>query len=431
MIPRYENKEITNIWSDKNKFTYFFQIELELLKALENQNLIPKNISTHIEKNTQINPERILEIEQTTYHDVIAFCSSITEQCPPELGKYFHYGVTSSDIIDTALSLQIKDSLIIVIHKLETFLTTLKMRAIETKDIITFGRSHGIYAEPMSFGQKILGHYSEIKRRHTDLKLFFENELTMQLSGAVGNYTVLSPEIELIVAKKLKLKVETVSTQIIPRDRIAKLISITSLLANAIERLAVEVRHLHHSDVNEVSEGFKKGQKGSSTMPHKKNPISTENLTGLSRFLRSHLSLALENSILWHERDISHSSAERLYLPDHFGILCYILERFNSTMLNLEIHQNRIEEKVNSRAHYLSSYYLHYLIQNCPNLTREKIYSVVQQVSFQLENENTFHNFHKLLEKELNIALPVISAENLKSIFLKHVDTVFKRAIED
>lgn len=431
MIPRYENKEITKIWSDENKFNYFLKIEIDLLKVLEEKKVIPAGVAIHIEKNAKINLTRILEIEQLTHHDVIAFCSSITEQCSPELGKFFHYGVTSSDIIDTALSLQLKSSLGLVLQYLETFLETLKNRAIETKNIITFGRSHGIYAEPMSFGQKILGHYAEFKRRHKDLKLFYDNDLTMQLSGAVGNYTLLTPEIEEAVARKLSLSVEPVSTQVIPRDRIAKLISLTSLLANAIERLAVEIRHLHHSDVNEVKEGFKKGQKGSSTMPHKKNPIATENLTGLSRFLRSHLTLALENSILWHERDISHSSAERLYLPDHFGILCYALERFNTTMLNLEIEQENIENKVTTKAHYLSSYYLHFLIQHCPGLTREKIYSVVQQVSFLLEQDNSFTLFHESLERELGTSVPLVSAKDLKSIYLKHVDKVFARTIEN
>jgi adenylosuccinate lyase len=338
--------------------------------------------------------------------------------------------VTSSDIIDTALTLQIKESLEHVLKYLENFLSTLEKRAVETKNIITFGRSHGIYAEPMSFGQKLLSHYAEFKRRHRDLKSFYENELTMQMSGAVGNYTLLTPEIEILVAEKLKLLVEPVSTQVIPRDRIAKLISLTSLLANAIERLAVELRHLHHSDVNEVKEGFKQGQKGSSTMPHKKNPIATENLTGLSRFLRSHLNIALENSILWHERDISHSSAERLYLPDHFGILCYALERFNSTMINLEIDIPRIENKVTQRAHYLSSYYLHFLIKHCPDLTREKIYSVVQQVSFHLENENSFKAFHENLEKDLGVSVPLIAASDLKSIYLKHVEEVFSRTLK-
>lgn len=296
------------------------------------------------------------------------------------------------------------------------------------------GRSHGIYAEPMSFGQKLLGHYAEFLRRKKDLENFYNEELTIQLSGAVGNYTILNPSMEERVAHKLGLKVEPVSTQIIPRDRIAKLISITSLIANAIERLAVELRHLHHSDIREISEGFAKGQKGSSTMPHKKNPISGENLTGLSRYLRSHLTMALENAILWHERDISHSSAERLYLPDHFGILCYALDRFTSTMNNLEIDREYIEQKVMNHAHYLSSYYLHVLIEKIENITREELYALVQKVSFNEEAKKNPDKFRQGLVAELklkniDVDLPELNGKGIKDIYLKSVDHVFARVL--
>lgn len=430
MITRYEIPEITAIWSDENKFKTFFQIELELLTALENLSLIPQGIAKEVGQTAKINTVRIEEIEKTTRHDVIAFCTSITEQLPKETGKYFHYGVTSSDIIDSALTLQIRSSLEIVLKAYDAFLDSLKDRALETKNVITLGRSHGMYAEPMSFGQKLLGHYAEFKRRRDDLAHFMETELTIQLSGAVGNYTILKPQVEEMVAKNLSLQVEPVSTQIIPRDRLAKLISITSLMANAIERLAVEIRHLHHSDVHEVAEGFRKGQKGSSTMPHKKNPIATENLTGLSRFLRSHQTLAMENSILWHERDISHSSAERLYLPDHFGILTYALKRFTQTMDQLEIDQKTIEDKVYQNSHYLSSFYLHHLIKSCPTLSREDLYAVIQTASF----ESTPALFRKailnsLSEKSLKVELPEMNPEGLKAIYLGSVEQIFKRVL--
>jgi adenylosuccinate lyase len=291
-----------------------------------------------------------------------------------------------------------------------------------------------MYAEPMSFGQKLLGHYAEFKRRRLELEEFYKNELTIQLSGAVGNYTILTPDIEESIAKKLGVKVEDVSTQIIPRDRIAKLISITSLLANAIERLAVEIRHLHHSDVKEVAEGFRPGQKGSSTMPHKKNPISSENLTGLARFLRSHLTMALENSILWHERDISHSSAERLYLPDHFGILVYALERFTTTLNLLDIDTVVIEGKVLNHTHYLSSYYLHFLIANCQSITREELYMIIQAASFDLEAKSSPIKYREFIQnllknKKIDLLLPEVSAEGLKDIYLKSVDHIFKRVL--
>jgi adenylosuccinate lyase len=436
MIPRYEAKEITSIWSDKNKYQTFLKIELELLHALEVNKIIPKGIASTIESTAVIKPERIDEIELVTRHDVIAFCTSITEQFPDDIGKFFHYGVTSSDIIDSALTLQIKTSLDVVLRAYDQFLDALLARAIETKTLMTLGRSHGMYAEPMSFGQKLLGHYAEFKRRKSDLEEFYKNELTIQLSGAVGNYTILPPEIEESIARKLGVKVEEISTQIIPRDRLAKLISITSLVANAIERLAVEIRHLHHSDVREVAEGFRTGQKGSSTMPHKKNPISAENLTGLSRVLRSHLAIALENSILWHERDISHSSAERLYLPDHFGILTYALERFTKTINMLDIDEAAIEGKVINHTHYLSSYYLHFLISNCNSVTREDLYAILQAASFDPIAKSSPVKFREFIQEELklrkiNVLLPEVNSKGLKQIYLKSVDHIFARVLKN
>ena len=434
MIPRYEARAITPIWSDENKFKTFLQIEIELLRALEVKKMIPAGIADQVSKTALINTKRIEEIELTTRHDVIAFCTSITEQLPSEVGKYFHYGVTSSDIIDSALTLQIKASLEVVLKSYDLFLEALKARAIETKSLMTLGRSHGMYAEPMSFGQKLLGHYAEFKRRRDELEDFTKTELTIQLSGAVGNYTILTPDIEENVAKNLGLNVEEVSTQIIPRDRIAKLISITSMVANAVERLAVEIRHLHHSDVREVAEGFRQGQKGSSTMPHKKNPIASENLTGLSRFLRSHLTIALENCILWHERDISHSSAERLYLPDHFGILTYMLERFTTTITMLDIDEKVVEGKVLNNTHYLSSYYLHFLIKNCESLTREDLYSIIQAASFDEVAKSTPAKYREFIQNELkskniSVMLPEVNAEGLRSIYLKSVDHIFNRVL--
>lgn len=434
MISRYEAKNITPIWSDENKYRTFLKIELELLHALEEKQMIPNGIAATISKTAKILPDRIDEIELVTRHDVIAFCTSITEQLPADIGKYFHYGVTSSDVIDSALTLQIKASLEVAMKSFDLFLEALKARAVETKMLMTLGRSHGMYAEPMSFGQKLLGHYAEFKRRRQELEDFYKNELTIQLSGAVGNYTILTPDIEESVARKLGVKVEDVSTQIIPRDRIAKLISITSLVANAIERLAVEIRHLHHSDVKEVAEGFRPGQKGSSTMPHKKNPISSENLTGLSRFLRSHLTMALENAILWHERDISHSSAERLYLPDHFGILVYALDRFTTTLNLLDIDTVVVEGKVLNHTHYLSSYYLHFLIANCEAITREELYTIIQAASFDPEAKTSPVKYREFIQvslkkQKIDLKLPEVSPEGLKEIYLKSVDHIFKRVL--
>lgn len=432
MISRYEVKDIADIWTDQNKFQNFLVIELALLEALESEKKIPEKTHEHF-KNVKIDPKRIEEIEKETRHDVIAFCTSITEQVPTEMGKFFHYGVTSSDIIDSALSLQIRESLTIQLNAMKELLQSLTLRAQETKDWLTIGRSHGMFAEPMSFGQKFLSYVTELKRRIKDLEEIIAEEITMQLSGSVGNYTLLSPTIESYVAKKLKLKVEPLSTQVIPRDRIAKILQANALTACLIERFCIEVRHLHHSDVKELAEGFAKGQKGSSIMPHKKNPISSENLSGLSRVIRSHADIAMQNTLLWHERDISHSSAERMILPDNFGLTVYALRRFKTMVDNLELYRENIENKVFQNAHYLSSYYMHFLIESVPNIKREDLYKILQTVSF-AENTNTPEKFRATLLTELqreNIQtnLPIVDAKGLRAIYLKSIDTIFERSL--
>ncbi len=434
MIPRYDKAEISSIWSEHNKFSTYLKAELAILKALEGTH-VPEGISDQIKSKSVINPERIAEIEAVTKHDIISFCTSITENIDPQIGKYFHFGVTSSDIIDTALTLQIKESLEVVLPALKDLLHSLHNRANETKNLLSMGRSHGMFAEPMSFGQKWLGFYSELSRRYRDLKDFYENDLTVQFSGAVGNYTILTPELEKKAADHLGMKVEPVSTQVIPRDRIAKMITIIGLIGTAIERVALEIRHLHHSDVDELHEGFSKGQKGSSTMPHKKNPISGENLTGMARMLRSHVSIAMENILLWHERDISHSSTERMYLPDAFGILYYATTRLNSTMKNLVFHEEKIESKVERSFTYLSSYYLHQLILNS-DYTREELYELVQKASFEGHQSNSKQIFFDTLkslaqDKGIKVSLQAPDEKGLREIYLKNIDSVFNRVMED
>lgn len=431
MISRYDSPEISAIWTDLHKFETYLQVELAVLQALE-KDIVPKGVSAAIAKSATINPLRIDEIEKITRHDIIAFCTSITENIAPEIGKYFHFGVTSSDIIDTSLTIQIKESLEAIIPLFEELLTVLKCKALEFKDIVAMGRSHGMYAEPLSFGQKFLGHYAEFQRRFEEYKTFYATELTGQLSGAVGNYTIISPSHEKQALKTLGLKVEPVSTQVIPRDRIAKLITLGALTASAIERLAVEIRHLHRSEVFELHEGFAKGQKGSSTMPHKKNPISAENLTGMARFLRSHVSMALENIVLWHERDISHSSSERMYLPDHFGILFYSLKRLKSTISNLIIHQDVIEKRVEDNFIYLSSFYLHKLIEQT-NLNRDELYAITQTAAFEARDAQDFYNslLSSLAERGLNVVLPNPNFEEIKKIYLASAHEVFHRTMKN
>lgn len=434
MIPRYEKTEISSLWSENAKFETYLEVELAIMKAIEGDK-IPVGLSQKIRNKVNISPARIAEIEAITRHDIIAFCTSITENLTPEEGRFFHFGVTSSDIIDSALTLQIKRSLERILPVYEGLLHALAKRAKQQKETIAMGRSHGMMAEPLSLGQKLLGHYNEFSRRYKELRDFTHNELSVQFSGAVGNYTILTPDQELKAARELGVDIEPLSTQVIPRDRIAKLISLNALTASAIERLAVEIRHLHRTEVNELHEGFSKGQKGSSTMPHKKNPISGENLTGMARFLRSHLSMALENIVLWHERDISHSSTERLYLPDHLGILYYSLERLTKTVNQLEFHQDVIEQRVQNNFGYLSSFYLHQLIEKT-STTREELYSIVQMAAFKGQEEKDPKVFLQVLQKGLEDKghkapeLPLPTFDEAKKIYLKHVDQIFERSFK-
>ena len=431
MIERYNSPEISDIWNDQSKFKFYLEVELALLEALEEKAIIPKGVSSTIKEKATIKPERIKEIEAQTKHDVIAFCTSITENFSNDISKFFHFGCTSSDIIDTATNLQIKKSLSLILPLYEGLLEELKAKATEYKYTPCMGRSHGMNAEPMSFGQKFLSAYAEFKRHYQDLKSYYDNEITGQVSGAVGNYTVLDTEIEKNVMEKLGLKVEEISTQVIPRDRIAKLISINALVASAIERLSIEIRHLHHSDIGELFEGFSKGQKGSSTMPHKKNPISGENLSGLARVLRSHLTIAHENILLWHERDISHSSAERLMLPDNLGLMFYALKRLKKTIKNLVINTDHMGSKLQKSYTYLSSYILHSILPQVA-MKREEVYAIVQKAAFE---SNDPQEFVEMVQKDIPDgpdfnSIKALDPESLKKIYLKEVDQVFSRVLD-
>jgi adenylosuccinate lyase len=289
------------------------------------------------------------------------------------------------------------------------------------------GRSHGMFAEPMIFAQKFLSFHQEIRRRLKDFEMIIQNNLTGQFSGAVGNYTIIESEIEELALKEIGLRPEQVSTQVIPRDHIAKIVTNGALLASALERMAIEFRLLHHSDVSELHEGFKKGQKGSSTMPHKKNPISSENISGLSRIIRSHVEIALENNILWHERDISHSSAERLYLPDHFGLLVYALRRMTSTVKSLELHREKIEAKAFTNFTALSSYLLHEMIL-LNQASREELYAFVQEASFTAKTADDFFQWINSKGKEKGYKLPKrLNESDLKLHYVNRFKDVLKR----
>lgn len=421
MIERYLYLEIAKIWEEETKYRYFLQVELALLKHLEAEGRVPSG--THAQfTNVSIDLERIHEIEKTTNHDVVAFCESITEQIPKKYAKYFHYGVTSSDIIDTALSLQVGASLEVIASELITLLSQLKTIIKKTENILGLGRSHGVFAEPMIFAQKFLSSYAEFNRRLSEIK---EIALTGQISGAVGNYSLITPEIEYSVLEELGLYAEEVSTQVIPRDHLAKLTHTFSLLACAVERLAIEIRHLHHEDINEAREGFKEGQKGSSTMPHKKNPIATENLTGIARTIRSYVTIAEQNCLLWHERDISHSSAERIYLADMFGYTAYALKRMGQTLENLSFNAENIERKVLENPKVFSSIILHKLIRHT-DLSREEAYSRVQECSF---GDDAINEFKKLFES-YNIDFEFEDINSTKRFYQKNFDKKKNRVLK-
>lgn len=425
MVPRYEQKDITAVWTDEAKYGFFLEVELALLETLEKFGKIPsQGAAQTIRARAKINAARVNEIEAVTQHDVIAFCTSITEQVPAETGKWFHFGCTSSDVIDTALALQLKKSMELIIPEFKVAVNLLRDKADQYKNLLTIGRSHGMYAEPMSFGQKFLLAYTEFSRRYQEFNDFYQHELTGKMSGAVGNYTVLTPEMEADLMQRIGLKAESVSTQIVPRDRVAKLVSIISLFASALERFEIEIRHLHRSDVAEVAEGFAPGQKGSSTMPHKKNPIAAENLSGIARLLRSHLLIAHENILLWHERDISHSSAERLYLPDMFGLMQYALRRLQRQLKNLEVNEARVREKAEGAFQSLSSFYLHALLPEWKG-TREELYAIIQKAAFAAKSAQEFHAH---LSKEAK-GLPDV--KSLDDVYLKNVDATYARVDQD
>ena len=421
MVPRYEQKDMTALWTEEAKFTCFLQVELALLESLEEAGIAPKGVAQNIRSKARIRPERVAEIEATTHHDVIAFCTSITEELSSEHAKWFHFGCTSSDIIDTALSLQLKNSIDLILPCYRKVVVQLREKAEKYKMLLTIGRSHGMYAEPMSFGQKFLSAYAEFSRRLQELEEFAKTEITGKMSGAVGNYTVLSPTIETKTLTRLGLGVEPVSTQVVPRDRLAKFVSIASLFASALERFEIEIRHLHRSDVGEVYEGFLPGQKGSSTMPHKKNPIAAENLSGIARLIRGYLTVAHENVLLWHERDISHSSAERLYLPDLCGLWLYSLRRLSRQLDLLHVEEVRVRSKADSAFQSLSSFYLHALLPNWGS-HREALYAVIQKAAFEATDAA---DFHARLEKESGLKLP--QGVSLDSVYLKAVDETFAR----
>jgi len=430
MIERYSRKELTNIWSEKNKYQIWLDVEIAAAQAMEKLGQIPKGVSSIVKKKGRINVQRIHAIEAKVKHDVIAFLTSITEKAGIN-ARYLHQGMTSSDVLDTSFNIQLVQSGKILISDIDKILKILKRQAKKYKYTPCIGRSHGIHAEPITFGLKLASFYEEFKRNRKRLVIAIDEVSTCAISGAVGTFANINPNVEKHVAKKLKLKVEPISTQIIPRDRHAFYFSVLAIIAGSIERVAIEIRHLQRTEVYELQEYFSKDQKGSSAMPHKKNPILSENLTGLSRIVRSAVVPALENIALWHERDISHSSVERNIGPDANITLDFALSRLGNILDKMIIYPKNMIKNINATKGLIFSQEI-MLELTKSGLSREKSYKIVQSSAKKCFAENL--NLFNVISNDKFI-MTKISTKKLKSIFnysshFKNVNLIYRRVFK-
>ena len=430
MISRYSRKELVSIWSEENKYKIWLDVEIAAAEAMEKYKIIPKGVASLVKKKGKIKVKRIHDIEAKVKHDVIAFLTSITEQTGLK-ARYLHQGMTSSDVLDTTLNIQLVQSGNILLRDIDKILSVLKKQAKKYKLTPCIGRSHGIHAEPITFGLKLASFYEEFKRNKLRLKDAIENVSTCAISGAVGTFANINPKVETYVAKKLKLKAEPISTQIIPRDRHAHYFSVLGIIAGSVERVATEIRHLQRSEVYELQEYFSKDQKGSSAMPHKKNPILSENLTGLARMVRSYVIPALENISLWHERDISHSSVERNIGPDANITLDFALVRLSGILEKMIVYPKTMIKNLNlTRGLVFSQEVMLELTKS--GIAREKAYRLVQSHAKASFAKNT--NLLTLLKSDKSITSK-ISEKRLDKIFtydkhLKNVNYIFKRVFK-
>jgi adenylosuccinate lyase len=430
MIERYSRKEAKIIWEEKNKYKIWLDIEIAAAQAMEKLKVIPKGVSLKVKKKAKINVERIHKIEKKVHHDVIAFLTSINEKVGPQ-GKFLHKGMTSSDVLDTCFNIQLIQASKILMKDIDAILKVLKNRAFKYKKTICIGRSHGIHAEPLTFGLKLASFYEEFKRNKMRLEGAVKEISTCAISGAVGTFANVDPKIEYYVAKKLNLKVEPISTQVIPRDRHAYYFSILAIIAGSIERVATEIRNLQRTELQEVEEFFDKNQKGSSAMPHKKNPILSENLTGLARMVRSYVVPALENISLWHERDISHSSVERNIGPDSTITLDFALNRLKNILENMNVYPQKMLKNLNITNGLIFSQRVMLELTKY-GFTREKAYLIVQKNAQNSWKKNI--SFFTSLNKDPLINTK-ISNKNLIKMFdinyhTKKIDLVFKRVFK-
>ncbi len=430
MIERYSRKELKAIWEDYNKYSIWLDIELAAAEAMEKLKIIPRGIVKKVKSKAKINVKRISDIEDKVKHDVIAFLTSIAEKSGKE-ARYLHKGMTSSDVLDTCFNLQLKQSGEILLKDIDELLRSIKKKAIKHKFTLCIGRSHGIHAEPITFGLKLLTFYQEFLRNRKRLESSIKEISTCAISGAVGTFANVDPRVENYVAKKLKLNIEPVSTQIIPRDRHAQFFSTLGIIASSIERFAIEIRHLQRTEILEVEEFFGKKQKGSSAMPHKKNPILSENLTGLARLVRSSVIPALENVALWHERDISHSAVERNIGPDSTIALDFALCRLANVVKNLNIYPKNMIKNLNITNGIFFSQRVLLELTNA-GFAREEAYKIVQKNAMKSWNNNSPFYENIARDKKITNKIPV---NKLKKLFnfsyhTKKINIIFRRSLK-
>ena len=430
MIKRYSRKELTDIWSEENKYKIWLNIEVAAAEAMEKLGQIPRGVASVVRKKAKIDVKRIHKIESEVKHDVIAFLTSVTEKAGIK-ARYLHQGMTSSDVLDTSFNIQMVQSGKIILKDIDQILKVLKKQAKKYKFTPCMGRSHGIHAEPITFGLKLASFYEEFKRNRKRLIDAINEVSTCAISGAVGTFANIDPRVESHVAKKLGLKVEPISTQVIPRDRHAFYFSVLGIIAGTIERVAVEIRHLQRTEVYEMQEYFSKNQKGSSAMPHKKNPILSENLTGLSRMVRSAVIPALENIALWHERDISHSSVERNIGPDSNITTDFAIVRLTNILDNMVVYPKKMLENLNiTRGLIFSQEIMLELTKS--GISREQSYKLVQSCAKKCFTENL--DLFDVVSSDKFI-MSKITHKRLKSIFsyskhFKNVNLIFRRVFK-
>ncbi|GAB5046668.1 adenylosuccinate lyase [Thermodesulfovibrio sp. TK110] len=427
MIERYTRKEMGDIWSMENKFRKWLEVEIAVCEAWAELGKIPEDALKEIKEKADFDLKRIDEIEATVKHDVIAFLTSVAEKVGP-VSRYIHMGLTSSDIVDTALALQIREAAKLIMQDLTKIKELFREKAFQYKDTICMGRSHGVHAEPTSFGLRFALWYEEAKRNIERLNSAVDRISVGKISGAVGTFSNMPPEIEEIALRKLGLKPEPVATQVVQRDRHAEFLSVLALIAAMIEKIAVEIRHLQRTEVLEAEEPFTEGQKGSSAMPHKRNPVGCENLSGLARLVRSNAFASFENIALWHDRDISHSSVERVIIPDNCILVDYMLNRLYGIIKDLRVYPERMLKNIElSFGLYNSQRVLLALVEK--GLTREEAYKIVQSNAMKSWKEGK--PFMELLLNDSDVR-KYLTEDEIKSIFelnyyIRNIDHIYRR----